>query len=39
MLNILSHVLVELGAFWGDRKLPKKKLATDEVEENSQADR
>lgn len=39
LLNILSQVLNELGAFQENRKLPKKKLATDEVSENSPADR
>lgn len=39
LLNILSQILNELGAFKGSRKLPKKKLATDEVKENSPADR
>lgn len=38
LLNILGQVLNEFGAFRGNRKLPKKKLAMDEVEEHSPAD-
>jgi len=38
LLNVLSQVLNEVGAFQGNRKLPKKKLAAAEVNENSPAD-
>lgn len=38
LLNILSQVLNELGAFQGKRKLPNKKLAAAEVWGNSPAD-
>lgn len=38
MLNVLGQVLNEVGAFQGNRKLPKNKLSAAEVGENSPTD-